>query len=90
MRLAIDFDGTIVKHKFPEIGKMVPYALVFIHAWQRMGVELILWTMRCNSQPRKYLTEAVDFCADQGIYFNAVNEGLDDRKWTNSPKVWAD
>jgi hypothetical protein len=90
MRLAIDFDGTIVKHQFPEVGPEVPYALVFIRAWQSLGTELILWTMRCNGQPRNYLQEAVDFCAQHGVYFNAANEGPGDREWTTSPKVWAD
>ena len=90
MRLAIDFDGTIVKHKFPEIGEPVPYALTFLHAWQGFDIEMILWTMRSNGKSRNYLTEAVDFCKSRGIYFNTANEGLGDREWTTSPKVWAD
>ncbi len=27
MIIAVDFDGTIVKHKYPDIGKEIPYAI---------------------------------------------------------------
>lgn len=27
MIIAVDFDGTIVKHKYPSIGKEIPFAI---------------------------------------------------------------
>ena len=85
LKIAIDFDGTIVEHKFPEIGNPVPGALKWMHVWQDAGAELILWTMRSLLT----LTEAVEYCKYNGITFAGVNEGPNDRLWTTSPKVYA-
>ena len=41
-RLAIDFDGTIYKHKFPEIGKPLPHAIESIKALKKAGKKLSL------------------------------------------------
>ncbi len=50
MKVAIDFDGTIVEHKFPEVGKPVPGAIEWMKKWQDAGAQLILWTMRSDGQ----------------------------------------
>ncbi|WP_268224453.1 BT0820 family HAD-type phosphatase [Sinomicrobium oceani] len=68
--IAVDFDGTIVTHRYPEIGKPVPGALAIIMALQRKGHRLILWTYREG----RYLEEAVAYCRTHGIEFYAVNE----------------
>ena len=85
MRIAIDFDGTLVDHRYPNIGAPAPGAFEWLHRWRDAGAILILWTMRHDEG----LQEAVDYCEQQGIVFNAVNEVPDDRKWTTSPKVYA-
>ena len=90
MKIAIDFDGTIVEHMFPEIGPPVPGALPWIRRWQIAGAKLILWTMRSDGQAvGDVLTAAVEWCREKGIVFDAVNEGIGDRRWTQSPKAHA-
>jgi hydroxymethylpyrimidine pyrophosphatase-like HAD family hydrolase len=83
--VAIDFDGTIVAHRYPEIGEPVPYALETMRAMQAKGYKLILFTMRGG----EYLREAVDYLSAEGIELWAVNENPTQRFWTDSPKVYA-
>lgn len=85
--IAIDFDGTIVEHRFPEIGKPVPGAIEWMKKFQEAGAELILWTMRSDVDERNYLSEAVGYCRDNGIRFEHVNQNPQD--WTTSPKAYA-
>ncbi len=68
--LAIDFDGTIVEHKYPEIGKEMLFAFATLKALQQKGHKLILWTIRTGA----LLEEAVDYCKKNGIEFYAVNK----------------
>ena len=57
LKIAVDFDGTIVEHKYPEIGKEVMFAIQTLKALQEQGHQLILWTYRSG----KELDEAVEF-----------------------------
>jgi hydroxymethylpyrimidine pyrophosphatase-like HAD family hydrolase len=86
--IAVDFDGTVVEHKFPEIGKEMLFAFATLKALQQKGHKLILWTIRTG----KELEEAVEFCRSKGVTFYAVNknypeEVLDER---TSRKINAD
>jgi hypothetical protein len=85
MKLAIDFDGTIVEHAYPYLGNPVPDALEYLRQFQTAGAELILWTMRSGDE----LTDAVEYCAQHGVHFQSVNQGIGDRAWTLSPKAYA-
>ena len=85
MRIAIDFDGTLVDHRYPDIGRENPEAFDWLRRWQDAGAILILWTMRSGVR----LREAVVYCECRGIKFDGVNEGPDDRQWTTSPKAYA-
>ncbi len=89
MRIAVDFDGTIVEHKFPDIGRLVPGAIKWLKKWQEAGAVLILWTMRSDGPPGAYLTDAIKRCRQNGVHFDAYNEGIGDRDWTTSPKAYA-
>lgn len=91
LRLAIDFDGTIAEHEFPRIGPAVPGAFEWLKKFKEAGATLILWTMRCDGRLEHpfVLSEAVDFCRANGIEFDAVNEGINDRNWTDSPKIFS-
>jgi len=84
--IAVDFDGTIVEHRFPNIGPASPGAFMYLCKWKALGIKLILWTMRDGD----YLKDAVDWCRKAGLEFDAVNEGIDDRNWTTSNKAYAD
>ena len=88
MYIAIDFDGTIVDHRFPDIGRPAPEAIKWIKRFRDAGATLILWTMRSDNQSSgNVLTEAVNFCKTNGIKFDFVNEHPQD--WTTSPKAYA-
>ena len=70
MVIAVDFDGTIVKNAFPEIGDELPGAIDTLRRWQSEGDEIILWTCR----EEEYLENAVKWCEKRGLIFNRVNE----------------
>jgi len=70
MKIAVDFDGTIVEHKYPKIGRPFPFAIEVLRALQKKGHQIILWTFRSDLE----LEEAVDFCLNNGLEFYAVNK----------------
>lgn len=79
--LTIDFDGCIVEHDFPKIGKPLFAAFEVLKELQNNGYKLILWTCRENVDckvSQQYLTEAVEFCRINGVEFDAVNETLEE------------
>ena len=86
--IAVDFDGTIVEHKYPAIGKELPFAIHSLKALQKKGHRLILWTYRAGEE----LAEAVEFCAQQGLEFYAVNKNYPEEKFSDniSRKILAD
>ena len=69
MLIAVDFDGTIVEHRYPHIGKELPFAIASLKRIQEEGHRLILWTAREG----KLLQEAIDFCEKRGLEFFAIN-----------------
>lgn len=86
---AIDFDGTLCKSKFPDIGEPIPSAIEYVKQLKEDGHKLILWTCRVG----KNLDDAVKWCKEQGIEFDAVNENLQeviDEYGGDSRKVTAD
>jgi hydroxymethylpyrimidine pyrophosphatase-like HAD family hydrolase len=88
IKIAVDFDGTIVEHQYPEIGKEKLFAFQTLKELEKKGARLILWTFRTG----KELDDAVEFCRKNGIEFYAVNknypeEAMDD---TVSRKIDAD
>lgn len=104
MIIAVDFDGTLCEHRFPEIGMEVPGAFACLRAMQDAGAKLILWTMRSDlrnpadngsgptpgaNADRDYLTEAVEWCRSRGVTFWGVNENPEQKSWTQSPKQYA-
>ena len=46
MIIAVDFDGTIVEHRYPAIGKELPFATSTLRQLMEDGHRLILWTVR--------------------------------------------
>lgn len=88
LRIAVDFDGTIVEHKFPEIGKEMPKAFEVLKALSEEGHQLVLWTFRDGEE----LQAALDFCLEHGIMFWAVNQSFPDEEYSKyiSRKIHAD
>ncbi len=88
MYIAIDFDGTIVEHCFPEIGEPVPGAIEWIRKFRDAGAILILWTVRCDGE--RYgdvLTQALKFCEENDLKFHLVNQSPE--RWSDSNKAFA-
>ena len=80
MRIAIDFDGTIVENNFPGIGKEMLFAFETMKELQKQGNQLILWTYRSGEA----LKDAVDFCKDRGVEFYAVNKNYPEEESDHS------
>jgi hydroxymethylpyrimidine pyrophosphatase-like HAD family hydrolase len=70
MLIAVDFDGTIVEHKFPAIGKERPFATDTLKQLIADGHRLVLWTNRKG----QHLEEAVQWCKERGVEFYSVNK----------------
>lgn len=88
LKIAVDFDGTIVENCYPAIGKPMLFAFETLRELQRRGFVLILWTYRVG----KELDEAVEFCRQNGIEFYAVNRSYPEEVLDNltSRKIDAD
>lgn len=90
MTIAIDFDGTIVEHRYPQIGREFPFAIDTLRKLGAEGHQLILWTVREG----RLLDEALAFCRERGLEFYAVNrdypEEEQDRNNHFSRKLKAD
>ena len=72
MIISIDFDGTVVEHRYPKIGEEIPHATEVLKKLQADGHKLVLWTVREGRQ----LEEAIEWCRDRGVEFSAINETL--------------
>ena len=88
IKIAVDFDGTIVEHEYPAIGKEKLFAFRTLKELEKMGASLILWTFRNGRE----LDEAVDYCRKNGIEFYAVNKNYPEEIFdeTVSRKINAD
>ncbi len=76
MIIAVDFDGTIVEHKYPRIGNEIPFAIETLKKLQQERHTLILWSVREGD----LLEEAVNFCKERGLEFYAVNTNYPEEK----------
>ncbi len=89
MVIAVDFDGTIVEHRYPEIGHEIPFAVETLKMLQKDRHKLILWSVREG----KLLDDAVAWCKERGLEFYAVNNDYleetkdNNRHWSRKLKV---
>ena len=86
---AIDFDNTLAVTRFPEIIGPNKKMIAFTKAVKAQGHKIILWTSRAGED----LENAVAWCHEQGIQFDAVNEPLPEqiKRWGNDTrKIYAD
>ena len=89
MTIAVDFDGTIVEHRYPAIGPEKPFAIDTLKYLCAQRHKLILWTVREG----ELLDEAVAYCRHRGLEFYAVNKNYPEEKPTHegySRKLQAD
>jgi hypothetical protein len=75
--IAVDFDGVLVQNAFPKIGEpdreMITLVQLLI---QKSNIEVVLWTSRVD-QP---LEDAVTWCEQMGLQFDAVNDNAPSNK----------
>lgn len=79
MTIAVDFDGTIVEHRYPEIGAEIPFAIETLKMLTKEQHRLILWSVREG----ELLEEAVEYCRQRGVEFYAVNKDYPEEKLTD-------
>ena len=75
-KIAVDFDGTLCKQDFPNIGEIEPKhqkVIDYIKREKNNEAIIILWTCREDMPERAYLTEAVDWCRENNIPIDHVN-----------------
>lgn len=95
LRIAVDFDGTLCTYAFPKIGEQTSHHLKLMNILinlRKDGHKLILWTNRGDNEEYPVLTEAVEWCKEKGLEFDAINENLPNTKKLSgySPKIMAD
>lgn len=83
--IAVDFDGTVVTHEYPQVGEDAG-AVPILKELTANGCRLILLTMRSG----KLLDTAVAWFREHGVPLYAVNTNPRQASWTDSPKVHAD
>ena len=72
MIIAVDFDGTLCEEEWPEIGSANKFLINKLIDLQKQGAKVILWTCRNGN----LLEDAVNWCGQHGLIFDAVNENL--------------
>jgi len=99
MDIVIDFDGTVVTHDFPKVGVDIGAVPVLKNIVEK-GHNLILFTMRSDvSEPYSkspeiitksgnYLTDAINWFADNGIPLYGIQKNPTQHTWTTSPKAY--
>ena len=83
MKIAVDFDGTIVEHRYPEIGRELPFATQTLRQLIKDRHQLILWTVREGH----LLDEAVEWCRERGVEFWAINKDFPEEDTTKCSAV---
>lgn len=89
MIYAFDFDGTLAVTDYPNIVRPIEKTVTFAKNLKQQGHKIILWTCREG----EHLDVALEWCKEQGLEFDAVNDNLEERKaqWDNNcRKIYAD
>ena len=94
--IAVDFDGTLVKDKFPEIGNVNHKGMYLLanelDKARKLNREpvVILWTCRTDREEGDYLAQAVEWCKKKGLQIDYVNENPESPYGDWQRKVFAD
>jgi hydroxymethylpyrimidine pyrophosphatase-like HAD family hydrolase len=88
MIIAIDFDGTICRGKYPAIDGLQPYAKDVINRLYNEGHYIIIWTCLAGND----LENAVNFLLAKEVKFHRINDhnpATVEQHGNNSRKVYA-
>jgi hypothetical protein len=80
MIIAVDFDGTIVEHEYPKIGREIPFAVETLKLLVKERHKLILWSVREG----QLLDDAIAWCKERGLEFYAVNRDYPEETTDNN------
>ncbi len=88
LKIAVDFDGTIVDHEYPEIGKEKLFAFQTLKELEKMGARLSSGLFG----PVKNSMKLLSYCRVNGLEFYAVNKNYPEEIFdeTVSRKIDAD
>jgi hypothetical protein len=99
MDIVLDFDGTVLTHDFPNLGKDIG-AVPVLKKIIANGHRLILFTMRSDGQEEQnlengykihkgdFLTQAVDWFKEYDIPLFGIQRNPEQDIWTSSPKAY--
>ena len=85
MIIAVDFDGTVVDHRYPEIGPVAPWAIETLKALIAQEHQLILFTMRSGHK----LGEAIEWFETHDIPLWGIQYNPTQHRWSQSNKCYA-
>lgn len=73
--IGVDFDGTLAisRGTYPRITGEIPEIIEYVKEERKNGAYLILITMREG----KELEDAIAWCNERNIYFDAINDNLE-------------
>ena len=80
MTIAVDFDGTIVEHRYPQIGEEIPFATATLKMLMDERHRLILWTVREGKLLRKLWNGA-----GNGVWNSMPSTGTIRKKTSHTP-----
>lgn len=99
--IAVDFDGTVVTHDFPKVGKDIG-AVPVLKKLVEKGHKLVLFTMRSNTTDSNgcsdefpevvsgnFLDDAINWFRENDIPLYGIQVNPTQKAWTSSPKVYA-
>jgi len=74
--LAVDFDGTVVTHMYPQIGKEADDCIRVLKRVQEAGHKIVLWTCRETDPDHSFdhLKAAIEWFYESGIQLYSVND----------------
>ncbi len=82
--ICVDFDGTIVKHDYPDIKEEVAGSIDTLKELVMRGHHIILYTMRAGDT----LEAAVNWLNERGVILYGINNNPTQKSWSKSPKVY--
>lgn len=83
--ILVDFDGTVVRHDYPNIGKENEHAVEVLKKWtSEYNVGIILHTMRDG----ELLKAAADWFAEKGVPLYGIGRNPTQDNWTKSLKAY--
>ncbi len=90
MILAVDFDGTVVEHRFPEIGQEIPGAIRTIQDLHEAGHKILIWTCRTLARPAPGIEEMIAWLKRTDGPYDAMNYNMFGASFYSMPIVYGD